>query len=273
MYAIQNLISYFNGCKKDDLYRNVIEKILGNLDKLGDATIYEWANICFASPTTISRLSRKLGYTNFASFKLDLINAYESYKMGVRQNADGGAEALEAKVSDYFARCKAAAEEFAANFDMTRAEEVAEIIHSCDQIRLYSTVLDTPMMILQEDLLMSGKEAVMLSIISDQLQDAQALTKNTLVVLHASAFNDGVLMSSVQQVILEIKKRGAKLVVISDSPQPRYLNYADYCYTVNGGTHGMFQQQYDMFIHVVSMIYRTKYVEERAPGSNPFLPG
>ena len=261
MYAIKNLIFHFNMCKKDDLYRNVIEKILCNLDKLGDATIYEWANICFASPTTISRLSRKLGYANFSSFKIDLMSAYEAYKVSVDLDAENDTEDMSAKMVRYFAQCRISVDRFVSGFDIEKAQKIVDTIRRFDQVRLYSTVFDTSMVELQENLLLDGKDAVMLNVVSEQIEDVQSLTKNVVAVLHISALNNGVLLSGIHQVIMEIKKRGATLIIISDSPQPNFMNYADLFYSFNGDSYIMLQQQYDMFIHGLSIIYRAKCLE------------
>ena len=59
MHALEGLQVYYNRSKEDDIYHNVVGIILKNIHKIRECTIYDLAEMCYVSPTTISRLSRK----------------------------------------------------------------------------------------------------------------------------------------------------------------------------------------------------------------------
>jgi len=68
--AISRVLDLYNNGKLGDVYREVAGHILHNLNNLEGLTIYEIAEICYASPTTLSRFSKKAGYQSFSEFKI-----------------------------------------------------------------------------------------------------------------------------------------------------------------------------------------------------------
>ena len=81
MHALTHMINYYNNAVNEDIYFSVARSLLENLDQLPGGNIYDWAQICCVSPSTISRFCQKLGYKSFQEFKLELSNAIRNYNM------------------------------------------------------------------------------------------------------------------------------------------------------------------------------------------------
>lgn len=69
MDSIEKLVEYYNKSNEQNVYHDVVEQILINLHKIKNATIYDMAEMCYSSPSTISRLVKKLEFKDYADFK------------------------------------------------------------------------------------------------------------------------------------------------------------------------------------------------------------
>ncbi|MBB5263039.1 DNA-binding MurR/RpiR family transcriptional regulator [Catenibacillus scindens] len=72
MHAINELILLYNELEDDDFYKNAAAQVLKNLEQVPFLSTYELADLCYVSPATILRLSRKLGYDSYGDFKLSV---------------------------------------------------------------------------------------------------------------------------------------------------------------------------------------------------------
>ena len=261
MHSLEDLIVYYNHCKKDDLYREVIAKILANLNKLENATIYEWADICYVSTTTISRLSRKLGYDSFIEFKTELMKSVERYSMvnqyvptGERKNYGGGEEAT------FIGLLRRILDEFEAAVDYTKIDAYADLLERYKKIRIYSHGICFMEHHLQENLIMGGHDVDLISVAVAQYEDIKNLDEDTLVLFTCPLVHDGTMVG---RVLKDIHAKGCKLFLITDSNYLFYLKYADYVYSFDGYLNMVDDLWFSLFYSVLSMAYRRKYVDEK----------
>ena len=63
MHALNRLALYVNTHQQDDAYYTVADSLLKHLYELSDMTIYEWADLCNVSTSTISRSSKSAYFT------------------------------------------------------------------------------------------------------------------------------------------------------------------------------------------------------------------
>lgn len=71
---LHQLINYMNTNNKDDIYYQLAKVMIENIDMIAQLKIESLAELCFVSPSTVSRFCRKLGYRNFNSFKEQFAN-------------------------------------------------------------------------------------------------------------------------------------------------------------------------------------------------------
>ena len=74
--AIFQLMEYTRGLSPNHIYYRPCNTILRQLSNLQNYSIHSLAELCFVSPTTLSRLSRELGYSSFQEFKITMVAAY-----------------------------------------------------------------------------------------------------------------------------------------------------------------------------------------------------
>ena len=71
--AYYQLINYLNTAKERDVFYYAASTILEHIDDIPNLSIGQVADLCFASPATISRLVRKLNFDSFNDFKHEVI--------------------------------------------------------------------------------------------------------------------------------------------------------------------------------------------------------
>jgi len=80
--AYYQLINYLNTAKERDVFYYAASTILEHIDEIPEFSIGQVADMCFASPATISRLVRKLNFDSFNDFKHEVILSIEQTKRG-----------------------------------------------------------------------------------------------------------------------------------------------------------------------------------------------
>ena len=75
--AYYQLINYLNTAKERDVFYYAASTILEHIDQIPHMSIGQVADLCFASPATISRLVRKLNFESFNDFKHEVIASIE----------------------------------------------------------------------------------------------------------------------------------------------------------------------------------------------------
>ncbi|MDL2288877.1 hypothetical protein LJC32_05845, partial [Oscillospiraceae bacterium OttesenSCG-928-F05] len=63
------LMMLYNNASDDDFYRNLAFQVLKNITAVPRVSSYQLAELCYASPSAILRLARKLGHSSYSDFK------------------------------------------------------------------------------------------------------------------------------------------------------------------------------------------------------------
>lgn len=77
---LYTLMSYVNVSSSQDMYYTIAHTILTNLDKIPTISINDLADLCYTSPSTISRFCKDMNCKNFANFKHEIAIALEYSK-------------------------------------------------------------------------------------------------------------------------------------------------------------------------------------------------
>ena len=72
MNAVNELIILYNKLENDDFYKNAVHQILKNIEDVPKLSTYDLAEKCYVSPTTIRRISTRLGYDSYSDFKMSV---------------------------------------------------------------------------------------------------------------------------------------------------------------------------------------------------------
>lgn len=258
MNALNNILIYYNNSRQDDLYREVTGNILKNIKRIENASIYDLAEMCFVSTTTISRLCKRLGYKNFMDFKLELSGAVKKYAYMNRHIPINSLEKGEDEFEAYFRILNKQVETFRSELDKAYLGKVADAIHACRKVSIYTYGTSAAELSLQTDLVISGKETVMLLDTGDQVADAASLDEDCFVFVSIPSLIDS---SPIGEIIQMAKEKHAKVFVLTTSRYSSFLKKADYSYCFDGMLHIIDMHCISIYIHFLTMTYRKKYID------------
>lgn len=255
--AISRVLDLYNNGKPGDVYREVAGHILYNLNNLEGLTIYEIAEICYASPTTLSRFSKKAGYQSFSEFKIDLTGSVRKYSNLNRSMPYAPKSSCKDTIELYYHTIRDKMDEFFTKID---ADYISSIVKDMNQYNKFSFYTNMHSLVspLQKDLLMCGKGVVSCSELSDQLQDARSLDLTCLAIVVIPKRLDSVY---ILEVLKTAKEAGSKVLLISAAILSQYDKYADYLISFNGTGTSMDLYLLHMCLHILTMEYRRCYMD------------
>jgi len=257
MHALEKLIVYYNHCKENDIYKSVIENMLKNLDKVKNANIYELADLCYASPTTISRLSRKMGYEGFADFKMSIVHCvrnYDGYNNFVPVSVRGSSEE---SIKGYFELMHRLLDHIENHIDMAQIRRINQVIHESKKICFYTCGNESVERHFQELLIISGKESAVSVLPQLQMENMKTLDETCTVIYMTPVVSES---GDTAEVIEGIRQKGAKLVLVTDSKNHPCQKYADEFVWFDGAMCVVDDHGFSMLLTVMLMDYRETYM-------------
>lgn len=257
MNDIDKLVHFYNETKIGDVYHDAVGLLLNHLNELEGLTIYEMAELCFVSPTTLSRLSKKLGFVNFSDFKNNLIGAVRGYSAINRSMpytpTKNTAETMllyNQTVQSLIKRCHKA-------LNPEYIDAIVTEMAGYDNVHFISNTPSTQT-IFQQDLIMSGKQCLYISHWIQGMEIAKTLDTRTFVISVIPKTPDSVEMIA---VLKAIKKTGASTLIISSAVRSSYDKYADYLISFEGTGSAVDIYALIYIQNVITMTYRTKYID------------
>ncbi len=258
MHALEKIIVYYNHCKDNDIYRSVIENILKNLDKVKNANIYELADLCYTSPTTISRLSRKMGYEGFADFKMSIVNCvrnYDGYNHFVPLSMRGS---LEESRKGYFRLLHQLLDRLEQDVDFAQIKRINQLLYESRKVYFFTCGNESTERHFQELLIVSGKESIVNVLPQSQKEHLKLLDEQSAVVYIAPAVSEA---GDVYEVLEEMKQTRAKLILITDTKNHNYRNYADECLAFDGALCIADDHGFAVILTLLFMDFRETYLK------------
>ena len=259
MHALEKLIVYYNQCKDNDIYKSVIENLLKNLDQVKSANIYDMAELCYASPTTISRLSRKMGYEGFTDFKTSLVNCvknYYNYNRFVPQSHRGTGEAMR---TSYFQLLRQLVDTAERDLDMEQITRINDRLSKCRKVCFYTCGIDFIERHFQELLIVQGKSCVVRTLPEAQMEDVKTLDEDCTVIYIIPETSES---GDAGDVLNAVKDVGAHLVMMTDTKHHVYRKLADELIWFDGVMSMLDDYYFAMILAVMAMDYRERYVNE-----------
>lgn len=256
MHALEKVIVYYNHCRENDIYKSVIENILKNLDKVKDANIYTLAELCYTSTSTLTRLSKKMGYIGFSDFKTSLVNCvrnYDGYNHFVPHSMRVN---LEASSHGYFNLLRGLVDEIENSLDMEQVKRINSILHESQKVYFYTCGNESVERHFQELLIVSGKKSVVIALPHLQMENLKDVDDTTAVVFLAPIVNES---GDVGESIRAAKEAGAAVVLISDAKYNIYQKYANEYLGFEGSLSMVDDLGFAMLLSVLFMDYRETY--------------
>jgi len=258
MTPIHSMITYANTLPADNIYRRIIEVFLSHLEDACTLSIEQMAERCFTSPTTLTRLSRVIGYKGYADFRTQLDQAVHNYRFYNQvlpftpQHTQEIEPAYKQCLWDQILQ-------FEKTYDADYYESICDAMHDSDAVVLFTGRLQgSAMTTLQADLAMTGVRCLRAMTIDDQFQVLESLTDRSFVILRPGSLNTD--RNVLSRLISGIRAKKAKLLVIGAQGNHITSASADFlCDLPRTGT-VLDTHIQDMVYTLLSAIYRFKFI-------------
>ena len=258
MNIIDNLLAFYNASPENDIYHDAVLQILDHLDSIRHATIYQMAAMCYVSPSTISRLCRKLGCENYAAFRDEILHVLDHYDdfnrivpthMVTAENTSSGV--FLDHLSDSIQSLH--------TIDPRVYETLADVIHSGTIVGIYASSNYSSTAILQNTLVATGQKIRPHNRRSHQ-KDTNLFKPGSVVIFQYPYFSKTMDLT---EALKECHKNGATTIAITTSAPSSLSQYADYFYNFDGCRTVMDNFTQDFFMDMVIMAYREKYIDRK----------
>lgn len=260
MDIFESMISLYNQNPSGDMNRNILGVMFKHLYDIPKMTIENAAGLAYTSPSSISRLTRALGFRNFTEFKYELGRSLEGY--GFRNQIFPLAELDKTDVKNsYLKKVSNILSFFSQEADLSLIEKAAALIDSSKKISISSfghILMNIHQ--LQIDLIVSGKETFYSIVPDEQMEDASTLDENCLAILVVESNHDAY--RNLVALTQKLWERKVKIIAIISSNDPiieqaasLILNYPRdmtassflYCY---------------LYLNLITVEYRSAYMRK-----------
>ncbi|MBO5657275.1 MAG: MurR/RpiR family transcriptional regulator [Agathobacter sp.] len=222
MNVLQSLIELSNSQSLDNIYRDIANQILGNLDQMKRVTIYDLADMTHSSRTTIWRLVQKLGYKSFSDFRHALQSAssqYTYYNRLVPSNTASSQHLL----SHIEGELHKAAEVISDKLNISAIDEMVDELMGAGKIHFYMPYRLAVIYSFQINLSKCGKETSYICLIPDMLEEIETLDENSIVFINTIEYAETLDM---EEVFIKLKEKGVRIWLSGES-ESQYISYAD----------------------------------------------
>ena len=236
----------------------VIHHMLKNIRAVSSMNIYEIAEMCYTSPTTISRLVKKLNFKSFAYFQKSLVDSLEQYEHYNRHLPLDEMHRDSDHVMLLLDTVEEMIKDFRSKYHDDDFTEVARILHESNHVVLFSTGLN-PESSLQSDLVMSGITCDILDEMAS-LDVMNELDEHSVVIFSQAKRMD---TTNTEKAVAFVKAKGAKIIVITDSMYFSILKNADKAFVFDGKLHLVDMYIFQFFIMAIDIKYRAVYMDRQ----------
>ena len=227
---IKQLQIIVNSENEDSTYTTIARVILENLQKsIDEITILQLADLCYTSPSTISRFVKNLGFSSFNEFKIKCI---ERKNLGVeilldnvkniKFDSKNDKEVLNRLVDSINISLK----EFIDKLDLSEVDKLIDMIHEYEDVYFFGFHLSGYFMQhLQYNLFSLGKYVKFISQEISQEKVANESGENRLSVIFSV---DGNFLRQKSQLFFSLKKNGSKIILVTQNPALKMATQCDY---------------------------------------------
>lgn len=260
MNVLNNLFSLYNNTEEDNIYHIAIKNLLKHFEEVENCTIYDLAEICSVSKSTIGRLIQKLGYSNLSEFRRDIKLIHQKYTYFNRILPIEMLQSDEIVVSSYIENMRNILSDLEKNINIAELSKIVDAMHEAEVVKFYPGGKVFAEIALQINLTMDNKETLALSRYAEQLEDVKTLNSSCVVFITGFDMPSSVDM---MPIFKEAHERGARIVLLTDTSLSQYSKYSEFTIVLTGIQTMM--RSYGSFMHldILSELYRRKYIDNK----------
>lgn len=252
--GIGPLLNFYNRLEKNDIYHKIAGILLQNMNRLGDMTILEAADLCYTSTATISRMAKKAGYDGFNALKEEARRHCAGYFQENRVlspeqlvNADTTETYISTVIQMFM--------ETSRTLDRKAINKAVALIDAADAVYYFGTC-DVARRF-QQDLNFNGKYVEVYQVFSADSPHLIEWAKNSVAIIE----NPGYPWFRSNEMVLKIKESGTKVILIACASQPELEEKVDTVLLMPGSKSGRDEVLYHALMTILSIEYRKQCMD------------
>lgn len=257
MDSIEKLIGYYNKSDEEDMYHKIVGHILNNLPKVGDATIYDLADLCYSSPSTISRLMKKLEFENYTDFKTKILYALKNYRYLNRNTREVDIAEDGDIVPLYFNFLMNNISALKESFRYEQIARISDHFHEAGEVLFYSYP-EVQVDILQKALIVTGKKACFYDSIVLQENSLERVKEDTVVF---AVIPNLIEMAPMRSILKKTKAQGAIVITVCSEKRNDYTKYSDIQINFDGTKTSMDLYLFMILTNLIKYDYCHRYAD------------
>lgn len=231
---LYNLLTYINASYSQDMYYTICYQILNNIEKIPSISINELADLCYTSPATISRFCKALKCDNFAEFKKEVQAGLQQASHEIKLEP----EDLVAIHKDP-SRCVDMVYDLSINslinskkhVNIHEIDRLCDIIYDAKKLHFFGFQFNKILASdIQFKLVKLGKFSYAFADRGDDRQRIELLNEDSVAIVLSVRARP----IPIGELVKAIKKRGAKVILVTMNGKSDVAKLADHVFIVHG---------------------------------------
>lgn len=255
---MSQLLSIVNYGDSKEVNEDIARTILQNYNKIPDLTIFDLADLCFVSSSSITRFIRTIGYNNYKEFKNEISHTLKidvDYSKKVNM---ASAEDLQPIYRRYTENVIENIQYTFDNIDYRQLNRVCEMLYQAKEIALFGLEYANYVGIHFQNKMASLNRFIQLGVSDEkQLELAKKLAPNSLVFIISL---EGSFFYRNNEIIGILTDKNCKIVAISMLTSGKFIDMCDevlLCNKTNSNTEGRITLMYT--IELIIIYYYVNY--------------
>lgn len=255
---MSQLLSIVNYGDSKEVNEDIARTILQNYNKIPDLTIFDLADLCFVSSSSITRFIRTMGYNNYKEFKNEISHTLKidvDYSKKVNM---ASAEDLQPIYRRYTENVIENIQYTFDNIDYRQLNRVCEMIYQAKEIALFGLEYANYVGIHFQNKMASLNRFIQLGVSDEkQLELAKKLAPNSLVFIISL---EGSFFYRNNEIIDILTNKNCKIIAISMLTSGKFIDMCDevlLCNKTNSNTEGRITLMYT--IELIIIYYYVNY--------------
>ena len=265
MDSIFRLLYYSEQFPKNTAMNHTMLTLCHHLEQIPDLTIDEIAGLCSTNPMMLSRMVRKLGYQNFAEFRLA---ARDTISQSRYQNRNIPMDFVDpdSPAESFLQYMERTISLLRSEKTMDQIDAVCEALHQAKKVHFYGPPnFSIYMLMLLHDLISDGKEIHPYTAKESILLDMSSVSEHSVVFVVP---NDLAIDISLSRTIMEdVERKGGRLVLHTEAGNP-LLGFTKGPNLTYPGDHTAATTMAGTFVlNMLTMTYRNRYLDHKTEKS------
>lgn len=261
MSALDNLISYYNN-SENQIFCFIINQIIKDHRLFFDGVIYDVAERCASSTSTVSRLSSKLGFRNYSEFKHSVYQEFKHFNYVNRSISGEAITEQDDIIGKYFEEMAKNAAAISASLNPEMISNIVDLINASSNVFIFTQYINFSERRLQINLMKKSKNSRSAQRLDEQMAIADHVTKDDVVFAIVNETSESM---GIMAALLRCKEQGSKTILITNAPASPFKDKVDYFLSFPGGQNGIDEFGLYAIVDVINIYYRKKYVDVDGP--------